>query len=101
MYVVAVTVHVMRENLPRFIEATLENARDTRKEPGNVRFDVSRCADDPRRFLLYEVYRRPDDFKAHQRTPHYLTWKETVAGWMARPREGVKHEALFYGDAPA
>jgi autoinducer 2-degrading protein len=83
----------------QFVEATLDNARNTRKEPGNVRFDVSRGVDDPARFLLYEVYRTPDDFKAHQQTEHYLRWKQGVAEWMAQPRLGVKHRSVFFGDA--
>ena len=99
MYVVSVTVFVKEPLVERFIEATLDNARNTRKEPGNVRFDVSRCVDDPSRFLLYEVYRTPEDFKAHQQTGHYLRWKEGVADLMAQPRQGVKHSSVFFGDA--
>ena len=53
MYVVAVTVFVKPEFVQPFIEASLDNARNTRREPGNVRFDVSRAEDDPSRFLLY------------------------------------------------
>jgi autoinducer 2-degrading protein len=98
MYVVAVTVHVKPEKAEQFIGATLDNARSTRQEPDNVRFDVSRCADDPNRFLLYECYRGPEGFKAHQQTPHYLRWRETVADWMAQPRQGVKHNSIFFGD---
>jgi len=100
MYVVSVTVHVKPDAAEDFIHATLDNARHTRAEPGNVRFDVARANDDTNRFLLYEVYREADDFAAHQRTDHYLRWRETVADWMARPREGVKHSAIFFGDAP-
>ena len=33
-------------------------------EPGNVRFDVLRSKDDPTRFVLYEVYRTPEDAAA-------------------------------------
>lgn len=100
MYVVCVTIQVKPEHLQPFIEATLENARGSREEPGNVRFDVLQSESEPGRFLLYEVYHVKDDFAAHQRTPHYLHWKETVAPWMARPREGVKYYSLFppYGD---
>ena len=98
MYVVSVTVHVKPEFVPQFIEAILDNARNTRTEPGNVRFDVSQAEDDPRRFLLYEVYRSKDDFAAHQKTPHYLRWRDTVADWMAQPRQGVRHRAVFFGD---
>jgi len=99
MYVVSVTIMVKQEFVEPFVEATLDNARQTRKEPGNVRFDVSRCTDDPTRFLLYEVYRSPADFETHHQAPHYLRWKEAVADWMAKPRQGVKHESVFFGDA--
>lgn len=95
MYVVSVTVFVEPGREDEFIEAILDNAVNTRKEPGNVRFDVSRCAGDPSRFLLYEVYRDAEGFKQHQQTGHYLRWKERVAPWMARPREGVKHTSIF------
>ncbi len=98
MYIVAVTIHVKEQFLAQFIQATMDNARNTRKEPANLRFDVSQCLEDPCRFLLYEVYRDADAFKAHQQTEHYLRWKQAVADWMARPREGVKHKGLFYGD---
>ena len=101
MYVVSVTIHVKPEFVERFVEATLDNARNTRREPGNVRFDVSQAEDDPNRFLLYEVYREKEDFAKHQQTEHYLRWKNGVADWMAQPRQGVKHRALFFGDHPA
>lgn len=98
MYVVSVTIHVKPHHLAEFIEATLDNARNTRQEPGNLRFDVSQAVDDPGRFLLYEAYLSEDDFKAHQQTEHYHRWRETVADWMAQPREGVKHNTLFFDD---
>ena len=101
MYVVSVTVFVKREFVDAFVEATYDNAENTRKEPGNVRFDVSRAEEDPTRFLLYEVYREKEDFAAHQRTEHYLRWKEKVADWMAQPRVGVRHAPMFFGDARA
>jgi len=101
MYVVCVTVYVKPEAVGSFIEATLENARGTRQEPGNLRFDVLRCQDDPARFLLYEAYRSAEDFTAHQQTQHYLKWKSTVAEWMSKPREAVKHSSLFFGDEEA
>ena len=101
MYVVAVTVFVKKEHLQPFIDATLDNARNTRREPGNLRFDVAQAEDDPNRFLLYEAYRTRDDFSNHQQTGHYLRWKSTVADWMAQPRQGVKHNAIFFGDDAA
>jgi len=99
MYIVSVTIWVKPQFVEPFMAASLDNARNTRKEPGNVRFDVARCTDDPCRFLLYEVYRTEADFHAHHESAHYLRWKDAVADWMAQPRQGVKHNSVFFGDA--
>jgi autoinducer 2-degrading protein len=98
MYVVSVTVYVRPEQVEAFIAATLDNARSTRGERGNVRFDVLRAEDDPNRFLLYEAYHSKDDFARHQQTEHYLRWKVAVADAMAQPRQGIRHHSLFFGD---
>ena len=98
MYVVSVTVHVKPEFVDRFIEATLDNARNTRREPGNVRFDVSRAEDDPNRFLFYEVYHTKEDFARHQETAHYLRWRDAVTPWMAQPRQAAKYRRMFFGE---
>jgi (4S)-4-hydroxy-5-phosphonooxypentane-2,3-dione isomerase len=95
MLVVCVHVHVKPEHREAFVEASLENARNTIREPGNLRFDVLEEADDPNRFVLYEVYRNEAAVKAHKQTPHYARWAETVASWMAEPRKGVRHMPLF------
>lgn len=98
MYVVCVTIWVKEGHADEFIRASLENARQTRQEPNNVRFDVLRCNDEDHRFFFYEAYRSEDDFKAHQQTAHYLKWRDTVADWMAQKRQGVKHMSLFPAD---
>jgi autoinducer 2-degrading protein len=95
MYVVCVTVHVVSDHIQDFIQATLENAYESRKEPGNARFDVLQSETDPGQLFLYEVYREKEDFARHQQTAHYLKWKEAVAPWMAVPRQGVRHVSLF------
>ncbi len=95
MYIVCVTIWVKPGLEDRFIDATRDNHAGTRKEAGNVRFDVLRKEDDPSQFFLYEVYRCKDDFVAHQQTPHYLRWKETVTDWMAQKRQGVKYGSLL------
>ena len=99
MYVVSVTVVVKTEMTKSFIQATLDNARNTRQEPGNVRFDVLQAESAPNEFLLYEAYHTADDFVAHQQTEHYLKWREAVADMMAQPRRGVRHHSLFFGDS--
>ena len=95
MYVVCVTVHVTPGRADAFFQAALENARKSREEPGNLRFDVLQAEIDPNQFFLYEAYRSKEDFVHHQQTPHYLKWKETVAAWMAVPRQGVRYLSRF------
>jgi autoinducer 2-degrading protein len=95
MYVVCVHILVKREQRAAFIEATLENAKNTVRESGNLRFDVIQQADDPDRFVLVEVYGDEAAMKAHKETPHYAKWAATVAPWMAEPRKGVRYAPLF------
>jgi autoinducer 2-degrading protein len=95
MHVVCVHVHVKEEYVEDFLAASVENGRATIAEPGNLRFDVLQRQDDPTRFLLYEVYRDADGMAAHKETPHYAKWRDTVADWMAEPREGVKYQSHF------
>ena len=101
MYVVCVSVREKESFIEPFIEATLDNARHTRREPGNVRFDVLRSQDDDGRFFLYEVYRTAEDFEAHHRSEHYLRWRQAVTDWMAEPRQAAKFETLFFDDGDA
>lgn len=95
MHVVCVHVRVKPEHREAFIQATLENARNTIREPGNLRFDVLQQADDPDRFVLYEVYRDAAGMEAHKQTSHYAAWRDAVGPWMAEPRVGVRYTPLF------
>ena len=99
MFIVHVHVNVKPEHLDAFIEATLENARQSLNEPGIARFDVLQQKDAPNHFLLVEVYRTPDDPARHKETPHYLNWRDTVAEMMAEPRRSVKYDNLFPEDS--
>jgi len=98
MIIVHVHVQVKPEIVPAFIEATIENARCSIQEPGVARFDVIQQMDDPNRFILVEVYRTPDDPGKHKETAHYQKWRDTVAGMMAVPRQGIKYQNLFPAD---
>ncbi len=95
MYVACVSIQVKPGTRDEFVRATLDNAKNTRKEPKNLRWDFLQQEEDPDRFFLYEVYAEKAGFEEHQKTAHYLRWKETVAPMMAVPRVGVKHHTLF------
>jgi len=95
MFVTIVHVKVKPEHVEDFIGATTRNHLQSMKEPGNVRFDVLQKQEDPTAFALYEAYEDQASSAAHKDTPHYLEWRETVAPWMAQPREGVKYNGLL------
>jgi autoinducer 2-degrading protein len=95
MIVTLVYVQVKSEYVKGFIEATRENHKNSVTENGNIRFDILQDANDPSKFVLYEAYATEQAAAAHKETPHYLAWRDKVAPWMAKPREGVKHKLLF------
>ena len=94
MIVTCITVHVKEEHVEDFIRATVPNHEGSIAEPGNLRFDVLQCQAEPTRFLLYEAYASEAAARAHKETEHYRVWRETVAPWMAKPREGVAHRVI-------
>jgi autoinducer 2-degrading protein len=99
MQVLSVSIQVKPENVDEFVAAMLENARGSRTEPGNLRYDLLRDDDDPNHFLLYEVYRDAEALEAHRTTPHFQKWAATVEPWLAAPRTRVRAKPMFYEDA--
>jgi autoinducer 2-degrading protein len=95
MHVTLVHVHVKPEHVEDFIQATRLNHEASIQEAGNRRFDILQSAEDPARFVLYEAYAGGEDAAAHKQTQHYLAWRETVASWMAEPRQGIAYDGLF------
>lgn len=91
MIVTFVHVWVKPEFINDFIDATIANHNESVKETGNLRFDLLRDADEDNKFVLYEAYESEEAAATHKNTPHYHTWRNTVADWMAKPREGKKH----------
>ena len=75
-------------------EASIKNHAESVKEPGNLRFDLIQDANNPAKFMFYEAYENEEAVAAHKETAHYQTWRDTVADWMAQPREGVKHNVI-------
>jgi autoinducer 2-degrading protein len=95
MYATVVYVHVKSGYVDDFIRASKPNHENSVKEDGNRRFDILQMADDPTKFILYEAYESKEAAARHKSTPHYLTWRETIAEWMAEPRKGVVYSGLF------
>lgn len=95
MHVTLVMVQVKPDHVQDFIQATRANHLASVQEPGNRRFDVLQMPDDPCRFVLYEAYVDAAAAAAHKQTAHYLTWRDTVADWMAAPRQGIPYTGLY------
>ena len=95
MIVTCVHVYVKEDHIEDFIAATAPNHRGSVAELGNFRFDILQDQEDPTKFLLYEAYESAEHAAAHKQTQHYLTWRATVADWMAQPRRGVGYRMLL------
>jgi len=95
MHVTIVQVVVKAGHVEDFIEATRLNHEASVQESGNRRFDILQSAEDPARFVLYEAYVNAAEAARHKETGHYLKWRETVADWMAEPRQGIPYNGLY------
>lgn len=95
MITVHVHIHIKNEYIDDFISLTLENARNSVKESGVIRFDFFRQDDDSLRFLLVEMYQDADAVLSHKQTAHYAKWKAGVEPMMAEPRYSLKYSNIF------
>ena len=98
MQVVHVHVKVKPDCIEAFKQATTDNARKSRLEPGISRFDVVQRVDDPTQFVLVEAYRSVEATAAHKATEHYATWRDRMESLMAEPRSSVKYSNVFPDD---
>ncbi len=95
MFVTIVDVLVSPGHVEDFIEACRLNHEASVQEPGKRRFDVLQSDENPQQFVLYEAYQTEEDAREHKKTRHYLNWRETVADWMERPRQGITYTGLY------
>lgn len=98
MFIIHVHVHVKPEFINQFIEATLDNARNSVQEPGVARFDVVQQSEDATRFVLLEAYRNPAALDQHRTTAHFARWRDAVGEMMAEERTRVQFSNVFPGD---
>jgi len=98
MLILLVNVHVKPEHLEAFKAATLDNARNSVREPGIARFDVVQQLDDPTRFVLIEAYRDAQAPARHRETAHFNQWRDTVSSMLAEERVRVEYANIFPSD---
>ena len=71
MFVLSVDLRCKPETVEAFTAKAIENAADSRKEPGCRQFDVLVDPKDRTKLMLYEVYVDEKAFDAHQQTAHF------------------------------
>ena len=98
MYALTVTIYVLANKINAFLQKTLEYAAVSRREVGNVRYDILQCEDDPACFVIYEVYRTKEDFLFHREMPHSSKWKLEIESIMAKPRERIRCYSIYFSD---
>ena len=99
MHSVCVSFSIKKENVEEFMKASFDNAVNSRKEPGNVRYDILRSNDDETKFFFYEVYKTYDDFVAHQKSEHFQRWEATTKDWMEEPFQAAMKTPVFFGES--
>ena len=77
MFVMLVKLEIKPALLDEFTVAILKNAAlSIERDPGCLRFDVLQQADDPTRWVLYEVYDKEQAWVDHRQAPHFLAFME-------------------------
>jgi autoinducer 2-degrading protein len=94
MRMIMVRLEVKPEKVDAFLKLVTFNASESRKESGNLRFDVVQSVDNATRFALYEVYRDDAAVAAHQATPHYALWRAEIEGLLVTPRISEKFASV-------
>jgi autoinducer 2-degrading protein len=94
MVVTLVHILVKKEHIDEFITTSIRNHEASIRETGNLRFDILQDDKDPSKFVFYEAYESEEAVAVHKSTPHYAEWRDSVAPWMEKPREGIRHIVL-------
>jgi quinol monooxygenase YgiN len=82
-----------------FEPAILKAVKCTRLELGNIIFSINKVYNTQRQYVLYEVWRTPNQYMAHLQRPYAKALEEIMAVTLERPLEQDMH---FVGDfAPA
>ena len=68
------------------------------KESGCLLFYVVEDNEDPKLLHLSEVYSSEEALAVHKETPHFKTWVETTADWLAAPLDISTGSHIFPDD---
>jgi quinol monooxygenase YgiN len=86
MFVNVAIYRIHPQHVDAFKARMLKHAETCLREERNcLQFDVDQSRDDPTVFLMYEVFRGPEDFQAHIEAAHTKDFAKTRDdnGWLA------------------
>jgi autoinducer 2-degrading protein len=86
MLIQMVAIHVKQGHVDEFLDAFRINYEGTRREPGNLRFDVLRSPEDDHSFVIYEVFKSAEALDEHRKTAHYLECVRRIDPIITGPR---------------
>ena len=90
-----VKVRIRPEERQRFLKAIEVDALGSEQdEPGCLRFNVLRDAQDDTVYYFYEIYTDQAALDAHRAAPHYAVWR-AAADTLAGPTEAIRCETVF------
>jgi quinol monooxygenase YgiN len=69
-FTLVVRLQVKEGSGEQFAAAFGKSRRETRKEKGNLAYDLNRDADEPSHYLVYERWKSLADLESHLQTPH-------------------------------
>jgi autoinducer 2-degrading protein len=91
---IIVRIEPKPDKIEAFLELATYDARNSRKEPGCLRFDVLRVLDNPAKFAFYEVYKDEAAVQAHRQTEHFARWNREIEALQAVPRSSEKFSTI-------
>src|SRR5262249_25385430 len=95
MLAIWVKARIKPEMRQKFLHAIEVDALGSeRDEPGCLRFNVLRDAQDENVYYFYEVYKDQASLDAHRAAPHYAVWR-AAADALDGPTEAVRCEPVF------
>ena len=93
-----VKVRIKPEERQRFLKAIEVDALGSEQdEPGCLRFNVLRDAQDDTVYYFYEIYKDQAALDAHRAAPHYAVWR-AAADTLDGPTEPVRCTTVFPSD---
>jgi autoinducer 2-degrading protein len=91
-FLVFITIKSGQEDA--FLHAARDNCTGSVQEPGNLRFDMYRDAENAREYLFAEKYDSVEAVTAHRQTPHFLAFFKILEGMQEFPRRREPGNAI-------